>query len=54
MSKEKKNYIRKPKANGTKPKKGKYHEVFKIDATFEELMQIAAKGVKKTGKKDTL
>jgi hypothetical protein len=39
MPTKKKNHIRKKKASGTK--KGKYHKVFKIDATFEELMNLA-------------
>jgi hypothetical protein len=35
----KKNRIRKKKPNGIK--KGKYHEVIKIDATLEELINLA-------------
>ena len=41
MATKKKNHIRKKKVSGIK--KGKYHKVIKINATFEELMNIALK-----------
>ena len=45
MATKKKNHIRKKKTNGIK--KGKYHEVIKVDATFTKLMNMATKTLKK-------
>lgn len=45
MSNEKKNHIRKKKV-GKKPK-SKYQEKVKVNASFEEMLKMAAEGDKK-------
>ena len=41
MSQNKKKNIEKKKPNGIKKKVGKYHKKIKVNATFEELMNLA-------------